>query len=187
MTTDPSRSLLTKAFSLLNGQVEFLHQLVVGAVGRKVEAVEAGVAPRQPSFLPHLLDAEALWTVAPCWKWKSSKFSSGQNRSSASSKDSPHRWLSLWNGTADPETHSSTSPSPQHSPMPDTAPGGRAGDKALGLSAGPGENSGLCPGEGASELDSMTRHFNAEENEITMFRPKHQSLLKTDAQRLCPN
>ena len=67
------------------------------------------------------------------------------------------------------------------------AEGGRTEQGAVKLLPKPGENSGLCPGEGASELDSMTRHFNAEENEITMFRPKHQSLLKTDAQRLCPN
>ena len=44
--TPPPPSLLTKAFRLLDGQVEFFHQLVVGPVGRKVEAVEAGVAPR---------------------------------------------------------------------------------------------------------------------------------------------
>ena len=65
MRLAPHPSLLTKAFRLLDGQVEFFHQLVVGPVGRKVEAVEAGVAPRQPSLLPHLLYAEALWAVAP--------------------------------------------------------------------------------------------------------------------------
>ena len=59
-------SLLSKAFRLLYGQVEFLHQLVVGAVGGQVEAVEAGVTAGQPCFLAYLLYAEPLRTVAPC-------------------------------------------------------------------------------------------------------------------------
>ena len=66
----PTMSLLAEALRLLDGQVEFLQQLVVGAVGREVEAVEAGVAAGQPGLLAHLLDAEALGPVAPCHRGK---------------------------------------------------------------------------------------------------------------------
>ena len=45
--------------------------------------------------------------------------------------------------------------SPQRSPMPDTATGGRGDAGAVELPSRPGEDNGLSPGEGAPDLDSM--------------------------------
>ena len=55
---------LTEALCLLNGVSEFLHQLIITLVGRKVQSVEACVRPGQPGVLPNLLNTESLRTVA---------------------------------------------------------------------------------------------------------------------------
>ena len=57
--------------------------------------------------------------------------------------------------TPHPWTHSSPLPSPQHSPIPDLAAGGRAEGEAMGLPPRPGEDNRLRPGKWASDLDSM--------------------------------
>ena len=64
-----------------------------------------------------------------------------------SPQDFPHGWTFLWNRTPDLRTHSSTLPSPQRSPVPDVAPGGRTEGEAVGLPPGPGEDGIFLPGE----------------------------------------
>ena len=68
------RLFLAEAFGLLNGVVEFLNELLVGLVWRKVESVEAGMAARQPCLLADFLDAEMLRPVAPCMNAKVYKY-----------------------------------------------------------------------------------------------------------------
>lgn len=51
----------------------------------------------------------------------------------------------------------STLPSPQCSPMQDTAAGGRVEYEALELPRKPGEDSRLQPGKQASDSDSITK------------------------------
>ena len=46
--------LLTEALRLLYGELELLDELLVALVGRQVQAVEAGVRPRQPAVLANL-------------------------------------------------------------------------------------------------------------------------------------
>lgn len=61
--------LLAEPLGLLNGVVEFLHQLVVAAVGREVESVKAGVRPWQPRLLADFFYTESLRSITP-WKHK---------------------------------------------------------------------------------------------------------------------
>ena len=60
--------LLPKALSLLNGEGEFLHELLVAFVGRQIQSVETRVRPRQPTVLADLLDTKSLRAVASCNK-----------------------------------------------------------------------------------------------------------------------
>ena len=61
----PNLLLLPEALCLFNDHGELFGQLVVGLVGRQVEAVEAGVGAREPGLFAHSLHAEALGPVRP--------------------------------------------------------------------------------------------------------------------------
>lgn len=57
--------------------------------------------------------------------------------------------MSLWDRIPDLQTHSSALASPQRSPVPEVAAGGRAVGEAVGLPPKPGQDCGLRPGEQA--------------------------------------
>ena len=67
--------------------------------------------------------------------------------------------------------------------MPDMTTGGRAEVEAMGLAlrVRPGEDSGLCLGKEDSDLDSMTKHLNAEEQDTgEVANTRKRNLTSTD-------
>ena len=67
--------------------------------------------------------------------------------------------------------------------MPDMTTGGMAEVEAMGLALRPGEDSGLCLGKQDSDLDSMTKHLNAEEQDTgEVANTRRRNLTSTDAQ-----